>query len=226
MMLAGRLPRPTPQAALEQGWLFRIVQTSTPYRGRSLDLTLRRRVSGAQLSYADGSWLLTLVPQRSNKDFLEAGFGWCTLVSAARLSPKVDATVYTCGGASQVVKSLPEMQEFQIRSLGQDTLVLLPGEFHGQRSLVSSPWGCKESDTAECLTTLMGDDTELVRTNPLAQRLTDRKCQDFLPPEPPSSLASTPVLRRPAPSSQKHKPRPQSLPVGWQACRPAPLGFA
>ena len=91
---------------------------------------------------------------------------------------------------------------------------------------MSSPWGCKESDTAECLTTLMGDDTELVRTNPLAQRLTDRKCQDFLPPEPPSSLASTPVLRRPAPSSQKHKPRPQSLPVGWQACRPAPLGFA
>ena len=28
--------------------------------------------------------------------------------------------------------------------------VFLPGEFHGQRSLVgSSPWGCKESDRME-----------------------------------------------------------------------------
>ena len=30
------------------------------------------------------------------------------------------------------------------------TPVLLPGKFHGQRSLVGySPWGCKESDTTE-----------------------------------------------------------------------------
>ena len=29
----------------------------------------------------------------------------------------------------------------------------LPGEFHGQRGLAGySPWGCKESDTAEQLT--------------------------------------------------------------------------
>ena len=33
------------------------------------------------------------------------------------------------------------------------TPVFLPGEFHGQRSLVGySPWGCKESDTTEQLT--------------------------------------------------------------------------
>ena len=33
-----------------------------------------------------------------------------------------------------------------------DTLVLLPGKFHGQRSLVGySPWGRKESDTTEQL---------------------------------------------------------------------------
>ena len=33
------------------------------------------------------------------------------------------------------------------------TLVFLPGESHGQRSLVGySPWGCKESDTTERLT--------------------------------------------------------------------------
>ena len=35
----------------------------------------------------------------------------------------------------------------------QPTPVLLPGEFHGQRSLVGySPWGHKESDTTERLT--------------------------------------------------------------------------
>ena len=34
----------------------------------------------------------------------------------------------------------------------QPTLVFLPGESHGQRSLVGySPWGRKESDTTECL---------------------------------------------------------------------------
>ena len=33
------------------------------------------------------------------------------------------------------------------------TPVFLPGEFHGQRSLVGySPWGCKEADTTEGLT--------------------------------------------------------------------------
>ena len=33
------------------------------------------------------------------------------------------------------------------------TPVFLPGESHGQRSLVGcSPWGCKESDTTEQLT--------------------------------------------------------------------------
>jgi len=33
---------------------------------------------------------------------------------------------------------------------GQPTPVFLPGESHGQRSLVGySPWGCKQSDTAE-----------------------------------------------------------------------------
>ena len=34
------------------------------------------------------------------------------------------------------------------------TPVFLPGEFHGQRSLEGySPWGCKESDTTEQLST-------------------------------------------------------------------------
>ena len=34
-----------------------------------------------------------------------------------------------------------------------NTPVLLPGKFHGQKSLVGySPWGCKESDMTECST--------------------------------------------------------------------------
>ena len=36
----------------------------------------------------------------------------------------------------------------------EPTPVFLPGEFHGQRSLACySPWGCKESDTAEATNT-------------------------------------------------------------------------
>ena len=36
------------------------------------------------------------------------------------------------------------------------TPVFLPGEFHGQRSLVGySPWGCKESDTTEQLSFIL-----------------------------------------------------------------------
>ena len=63
-------------------------------------------------------------------------------------------------GASLMAQMV--MQETQVQSLGQEDLlekewlptpVFLPGEFHGQRSLVGySPWGCKESDTAERLT--------------------------------------------------------------------------
>ena len=51
-----------------------------------------------------------------------------------------------------MVKNLPAMQERQVspwRREWQPTLVFLPGEFHGQRSLVGySPWGilaCKET---------------------------------------------------------------------------------
>ena len=38
----------------------------------------------------------------------------------------------------------------------QPTPIVLPGEFHGQKSLVGySPWDGKESDTTEQLTPLM-----------------------------------------------------------------------
>ena len=58
----------------------------------------------------------------------------------------------------KMVKNLPAMKETWIQSLGQEnllekgmaTLVFLPGEFHGMRSLAGySPWGCRESDMTE-----------------------------------------------------------------------------
>ena len=60
-----------------------------------------------------------------------------------------------------MVKNPPAVQETKVRSLSREdpwrrewllTPVLLPGEFHGQRSLAGySPWGPKESDTTEQL---------------------------------------------------------------------------
>ena len=61
-----------------------------------------------------------------------------------------------------MINNLPAMLETQVQSLGQEdplekrtqpTPVFLPEEAHRQRCLVGySPWGCKESDTAEQLT--------------------------------------------------------------------------
>ena len=61
-----------------------------------------------------------------------------------------------------MVKNLPVMRETQVRSLSWEdalekewlpTPVFLPGESHGQRSLVScSLWGRRESDMTEQLT--------------------------------------------------------------------------
>ena len=65
---------------------------------------------------------------------------------------------------AQTVKRLPAMQESGFdpcvgkiprRRKWQPTPVLLPGKFHGQRSLVGySSWGCKESDTTSRLHSL------------------------------------------------------------------------
>ena len=63
---------------------------------------------------------------------------------------------------AQMVKNMPAIQETRVQSLGrEDPLqkkmgthsIFLPGESHGQRSLVSSsPWGRKESDMTELRT--------------------------------------------------------------------------
>ena len=47
----------------------------------------------------------------------------------------------------------PWVRKIPWRRKWQPTSVFLPGEFHGQRSLVGySPWGYRESDTTEWLT--------------------------------------------------------------------------
>ena len=74
--------------------------------------------------------------------------------------------IYTDKGgfpSSSVIKNPPAMQEMWVLSLDQEdswrrawqpTPVFLPGEPHGQRSLAGySPWGCKELDTPEQLST-------------------------------------------------------------------------
>ena len=49
--------------------------------------------------------------------------------------------------------SIPRLGKVSWRRAWQPTPVFLPGESHGQRSLVGySPWGRKESDTTERLT--------------------------------------------------------------------------
>ena len=63
---------------------------------------------------------------------------------------------------AQMLKNLPALQETWVRFLVQDDplekeiathSIFLPGEIHGQKSLVSySPWGCKELETTERLT--------------------------------------------------------------------------
>ena len=58
----------------------------------------------------------------------------------------------TCN--AEVLGSIPWVRKIPWRREWQPTLVLLPGEFHGQRILVVySLWGHKESDTTERLTT-------------------------------------------------------------------------
>ena len=101
----------------------------------------------------------------------------CSLCSVFSMSSCFQREVLIPGGCSQVifktiillaslvaqmVKNLPAMQETWVWSLGQEdpwrrawqpTPVLLPGESHGQRSLVGySPCGHKELEATEQLT--------------------------------------------------------------------------
>ena len=72
--------------------------------------------------------------------------------------------IFRASLVAQTLKCLPAMRETWVRSLGrEDPLekewqtipVLLPGKFHGWRSLVGySPWDCKELDMTEQLHSL------------------------------------------------------------------------
>ena len=64
----------------------------------------------------------------------------------------------------------PWVRKFPWRRTWPPSLVFLPGESHGQRSLVGySPWGHKESDMTEHLSNKIGDKLTLLSslTKPL-----------------------------------------------------------
>ena len=75
----------------------------------------------------------------------------------------VESRAGGCFPDVQMANCLPAMWETQVRSLGQEdplekemathsNFPLLPGKFHGWRSLVSySPWGHRELDVTERL---------------------------------------------------------------------------
>ena len=64
---------------------------------------------------------------------------WASLVAQQVVCPHCGRTMFN-----------PWLGNIPWRKKWQPIPVFLPGEFHGQRSLVSySPWGHKESDTTE-----------------------------------------------------------------------------
>ena len=99
-------------------------------------------------------------------EFKSIGVGWSSLLSAFLEIASRNLFRKYLGLASlvsQMVKNPPGMWETWVRSLGwedpleegrQRTSLFLPGESHRQRSLAGcSPWGLKESDTTEGLST-------------------------------------------------------------------------
>ena len=71
---------------------------------------------------------------------------FCTQYICSALIPHVLCSL------SELNSDLGHTHAFDWSRKWQPTLVFLPGEFHGQRSLAGySPWGCKESDMTEQL---------------------------------------------------------------------------
>ena len=69
------------------------------------------------------------------------------------VSLKIASVYLSTSLVAQTVKNLPAVRSWRREWL--PTPVLLPGEFHRQRSLVGySPWGCKEKDRTEPLSLL------------------------------------------------------------------------
>ena len=94
----------------------------------------------------------------------------------------------------------------------QPTLVFLPGESHGGRSLVGySPWGCKESDTTEGL-----DFTSLSRPS-------DRYCRSRSN-IPGVALLPTSVSRVDVPTPSVSQPPDSACPSSWCLLGQDPCG--
>ena len=84
-----------------------------------------------------------------------------SFISWRIFSPGPQSLFYNTIYKAQSIKNPPAVQEIQVQSLGwkdplekewQPTPGFLPGELHGQESLVGySSWGPKESDTTEHL---------------------------------------------------------------------------
>ena len=67
----------------------------------------------------------------------------------------------------------PWVRKIPWRRTWQPTPVFLPGESHGQRSLVGySPWGCKESDMAEATVHMRTVESDQVPTCTKSSSLT------------------------------------------------------
>ena len=83
--------------------------------------------------------------------FLLKVLSWASQVAHPGLPRWRSGKESTCqAGDARDARLIPGSGRSVGEGNGQPTLVLLPGKFHGQRSLVGySSWGCKELDTTE-----------------------------------------------------------------------------
>ena len=79
------------------------------------------------------------------------GLNWMPTQEALRGFPAGDSGKNPAASVGNMrLRFNPWVGKIPWRRAWQPTPVFLPGESHGQRSLVGySPWGCKESDTTE-----------------------------------------------------------------------------
>ena len=100
-------------------------------------------------SYIPGSFCMCPKTAPARARTLEAGKRWARLAQARAASrPGLGGVAFQAPPGSQA-SSRGEAKDSALLS-SRDAPVFLPGESHGQRSLVGySPWSCKESDTTE-----------------------------------------------------------------------------